>query len=108
MSLSLHDRERLKSFLVELYGAPANGWVMNEAIFNVTYKLIDASKACSDLMDFVPRPINPFSNPLKQLGRQVVKAFLRELSGNKEHYAICLNQAKANWRTEFERARNGI
>lgn len=108
MSLGLYERDALKSFLVRLYGPSANGWYMDERVFNVTFKMLSESKACSKLMDWVPRPPNPFSNPLMQLGKQGVQAFLRALSRDEDYYVSCLNQVKASWKAEILRTVNGV
>lgn len=108
MSLKYNDSQKLRSFLVRLFGAQANGWPMNERIFNLTYKLVASSASCSRGMDFVPSSINPFSNALKQLGKQAVKKFIQELSNNEKYYETCLRGAAYVYAGEFRRAAQGV
>jgi len=55
--MDLYEREDLKEFLVLLFKGKAQKWTMNEKLFNLTYKLVSESSACSNAMSYVPRPV---------------------------------------------------
>jgi len=108
MELKYYDTERLKSFLIRLYGAQAKTWPMNEKIFNLTYGLVSSSAACSGSMALVPMPVNPFSNALKSIGKQAAKKFIKALNDDESHYVICLKAAAYKSLTAFQLAAQGL
>jgi len=108
MELKYYDAERLRSFLVRLYGAQANAWPMNEKVFNLTYGLISSSAECSSSMSLVPMPVNPFSNALKSIGKQAAKKFIKALDDDGKHFVACLKVAAYKNLTAFQLAAQGL
>ena len=106
--MDLHDQDDLKEFLVSLFGKQANNWPMNEAIFNLTYKLIEESSSCSGAMDIVPQPMPYGANPFSWLQSQVRSAFIRTIKDNKQQYVICLKAASVRMVRDFQMAAMGV
>lgn len=106
--MDLHEQDDLRAFLVYLFKEKANGWPMNDQIFNVTYELVSESAQCSSAMDYVPRPMPPGREPIKWLTKEVRGIFLRNLKDNKEHYVICLRAAAYRMVRNFELAAQGV
>ena len=106
--MDLYERQDLKDFLVELYGNKANGWPMNEQIFNLTYELVVESGLCSGMMDLVPRPMPPGVSAMKYLAKQARGIFLRMISQNKQQYVVCVNQVARNMASRFIEAALGV
>lgn len=106
--MDLYEREDLKAFLVSLFGSQVNSWTMNDEIFNLTYELVAASSACSDAMDYVPRPMAPGKEPIKWITKEARSMFLRVLKDRKEHYVACLKSAAYNMKSEFIFAAQGV
>ncbi len=106
--MDLHEQQDLREFLASLFGPQANGWPMNDGIFNLTYELVSESSACSDIMDYVPRPLPPGREPIKWLTKQVRETFLRALKDRKEHYVACLKAAAYRMKFRFVEAAMGI
>ncbi|HHC7356250.1 TPA: hypothetical protein ACN30S_005022 [Vibrio campbellii] len=101
MSLSIEEKQDLKSFLVNVYGPQARNWAINDEMFNLTYKMLSESGKCSDLMDLVPRPISVGENPAKWLSKQVRSMILRKLKGRKGHYTVCVKTSAIKMKTNF-------
>ncbi len=106
--MDLHERQDLKSFLVALYGPQANGWPMNEKIFDLTYELVALSGRCSGVMDFVPRPMPYGINPMRYLKKELREMFLRAISKNKDQYIVCVKGAAGGMSTKFKEAALGL
>ena len=106
--LDMHEQQDLKEFLVALFGRQAQGWPMNEGIFNLTYELIQESGTCSDLMDLVPRPHGYFSNPISWMKKQARETFLRVLKDRKDHYVVCVKSAAIKMVRRFQMAAVGV
>ena len=64
MELNKIEQENLKAFLVSVYGNQARSWEMNDEVFNQTIYMLQESNKCTDLMDFVPRPMPLGANPI--------------------------------------------
>ncbi|ELK8311092.1 hypothetical protein JKP28_20485 [Vibrio vulnificus] len=108
MSLSVEEKQNLKSFLVNVYGPQANNWKMSDEIFNLTYQMLSESGKCSDVMDLVPRPLAVGQNPTKWLTTQVRSMILRKLKDRKGHYAICVKTSALKFKTSFIMADTGL
>ena len=109
MSLKYYERERLSSFLIALYGKQVAGkWEPNEKVLGLVLEMLDKSGQCSGLMDWVPRPINMFSSPLKALGREAIKKILKSLKDRENDYVICLAAAKYRFRGRLDLAGRGL
>lgn len=108
MDLELTEKEHLKAFLVEVYGFQARSWQANTKMFDLTYKLLESSGECSDLMDMVPRPMPLGASPQKWLTKQVRGLLLRQLKERKEHYAVCVHASSVKLKPRFLMAGNGI
>jgi len=106
--MDLHEQQDLREFLISLYGPQAKGWPMTEGMFNLTYELVSESSACSDAMDYVPRPLPPGREPIKWITKQAREMFLRALKDRKEHYVICLKAAAYTMKFRFVEASMGI
>ncbi len=106
--MDLQEKEDLRIFLASLYGSQVNTWPMNDEIFNLTYVMISESSACSDAMDFVPRPLPPGREPIKWITQQAREMFLRTLKERKEHYVICLKAAAYSFKFKFLEASMGV
>ncbi|MGL1137127.1 hypothetical protein ACSIJM_16555 [Vibrio parahaemolyticus] len=90
MSLTIEEKINLKTFWISLYGPQANQWPVNADMFDLTYKLLEESKKCSDLIDMVPRPMAVGQSPMSWLSSEVRGRMLRTLRNNKEHYVLCV------------------
>jgi len=108
MTLDYYMQEDLREFLSDVYGSQVQHWPMNEKMFNLTYRLLEKSGRCTDLIHLVPRPVNPFKDMLKQLGKQAIEAFLKTLSDDKKHYSICVKGIAYGMRTKFGEAAQGL
>jgi len=108
MSLSYYTRDGIREFLVSLYGAQANSWNINNQVGAVVYEMVRKSSQCSATMNWVPRPLNPFSNPFTQIAKQQIKAFINSLLDNKEHYVACLRAASLNHKSKIYLASQGV
>ncbi len=106
--LDTHEQQDLKEFLVALFGNQAQGWPMNEGVFNLTYELVQESSSCSDLMDLVPSPHAYFSNPMSWMKKQAREIFLRALKDRKDHYVICLKASAVKMVRQFQMAAAGV
>lgn len=67
MELNKIEQENLKAFLVSVYGNQARSWEMNDEVFNQTIYMLQESNKCTDLMDFVPRPMLLGANPISYI-----------------------------------------
>lgn len=108
MSLSKEEKQNLKSFLVNVYGQQANSWVINDEMFNLTYKMLSESGKCSDVMDLVPRPLAVGQNPANWLTKQVRSMMIRKLKDRKGHYAVCVKTSALKMKTSFLMADAGL
>jgi len=106
--MNLYEREDLQDFLVSLYGPQANGWPMNEKIFNLTYELVAESGQCSGMMDFVPRPMPVGASPFRYLAKELRGIFLRTIRQNKKQYIACIKIISLKMATRFQEAARGI
>ncbi len=48
MSLTIEEKRNLKTFWISLYGPQANQWPVNADMFDLTYKLLEESKKCTE------------------------------------------------------------
>jgi hypothetical protein len=101
MKLSNLEQKHLRKFLVKVYGSQAKTWTMDEGMFKLTFKMLQKSKKCSDLVDLVPRPMAPGKGPLKYISRQVRKIILRKLKDRKGYYAMCVKSPAYRMRKKF-------
>ncbi len=106
--MDLHEKDNLRAFLVVLFKEKAIGWPMNHKMFNLTYELISESSACSNAMDYVPRPMPLGQQPIKWISKEVRSMFLRNLKNNKNHYAICLKGVAYRMTRRFDAAAQGL
>lgn len=106
--MDINDREYLKEFLVELYGAQAKRWSMNEKVFAVVQRMINESSACSDLMDIVPRPHAIGKAPIKYITKEIRSAVIRKLKERKEHYSSCMRVVGAHYKTQVYMSALGL
>jgi hypothetical protein len=106
--MDINDRDNLKEFIVELYGPQARSWDMNEKVFKTVYGMVSASSACSDLMDYVPRPHALGKAPIKYLTKEIRSSIIRELKDRKRHYTICIKHVAANYRSHIQIQAMGI
>lgn len=91
MDLTRIEQDNLRAFLAAVYGNQANSWNMNDAVFNQTYFMLLESRKCSDLMDFVPRPMGVGTAPIKYVKKSIRSILLRKLKNNKNHYKVCIS-----------------
>lgn len=80
--MDIYDREHLQEFLVALYGSQAKSWYPNEALFNLTFELVQESGECSAAMRYVPEPLAPGKNVFKWLAKEARTKFLAALAEN--------------------------
>ncbi|WP_257973023.1 hypothetical protein, partial [Vibrio parahaemolyticus] len=108
MSLTIEEKRNLKTFWISLYGPQANQWPVNADMFDLTYKLLEESKKCSDLIDMVPRPMAVGQSPMSWLSSEVRGRLLRTLRNNKEHYVLCVKPASLKMKTQFAMKASGL
>ncbi|WP_219583252.1 hypothetical protein, partial [Vibrio parahaemolyticus] len=86
----------------------ANQWPVNADMFDLTYKLLEESKKCSDLIDMVPRPMVVGQSPMSWLFSEVRGRLLRTLRNSKEHYVLCVKPASLKMKTQFAMKASGL
>lgn len=106
--MDINDRENLKEFLVELYGAQAKQWSINESVFNLVNKMINESSACSDLMDNVPRPHALGKAPIKYITKEIRSTIIRKLKDRKEHYSACMQVVAVHYKSQVHMSAIGL
>jgi len=108
MALDTTDKQQLKTFLASVYGQHVKGWAVNDKTFDLTYKLLNESRKCSDLMDLVPRPIPYGQSPIKWLSKEARKAILRKVNDSPKHYSACVKTSALKMKTQFIMSANGL
>ena len=106
--MDINDRDNLKEFVSELYGAQSRSWSMNEKVFDIVYKMLNESSACTDLMDLVPRPHALGKAPIKYLTKEIRSSVVRKLKQRKEYYSSCLKVIALNYKTHIQLAAMGL
>ncbi len=106
--MTQEEINNLREFLVSLFGSQAKNWTMNEKIFNLTFKLVSESRACSNAMNKVPRPHALGKEPFKWIKAEARRLLLQNLKDNKSHYAICLKAAAYRMAHQFQMAAMGL
>lgn len=101
MELSETERERLRIFLIGVYGDQVKDWTMNSGIFDLTFRLLEKSARCSELVDLVPRPMTPGQPPIKYISKQIRGILLRKLDQRRRYYVVCVKPVANHMRTEF-------
>ena len=102
------DKANLREFLRSFYGPAVDHWQMNDGVFDVLVRMLQASGRCSDLVDLVPRPMKPGQTAAKWLSREIRSQLLRNIHKRREYYRVCLERAVINLRTDFELAGRGL
>lgn len=105
--LERDDQEALREALVAWYGPQAQQWSVNDAVFNIVLKMAAEMRSCTHVMNYVPNPVN-FGNPLKQIAKDALKKFVRELKDNAQIYKACGGRVLINFRSDIELASYGI
>ncbi|WP_219587173.1 hypothetical protein, partial [Vibrio parahaemolyticus] len=105
---TIEEKRNLKTFWISLYGPQANQWPVNADMFDLTYKLLEESKKCSDLIDMVPRPMVVGQSPMSWLFSEVRGRLLRTLRNSKEHYVLCVKPASLKMKTQFAMKASGL
>lgn len=108
MNLNKVEQENMRAFLSAVYGPQVKSWPMNNNIFDLTYKLLQKSNKCSDLMDLVPRPMAPGQSATKYISKQIRNILLRSLKERKQHYRTCVSAAAWGMKMEFLSTANGL
>ncbi len=108
MSLSATEQQDLRAFLSTLYGNQVNNWDINISVFNHTYKMLHESRKCSDLMDYVPRPMPAGQAPITYVSKSIRGILLRKLKNNKQHYKICVSTASLKFKSKIHMASMGL
>ena len=108
MELSRAEQDVLRAFLASVFGNQANSWPMNDGVFNETYKMLQESRKCSDLMDLVPRPMGVGSAPVKYVKKSVRSILLRKLKNSKNHYKVCVSVSSAKAKSKITMAALGL
>ncbi|NTS77910.1 hypothetical protein HR060_13705 [Catenovulum sp. SM1970] len=107
MSLTKAEKENLRAFLSAVYGNQVNGWSMNNDVFNLTFKMLEDSRKCSDLMDYVPRPMALGQAPINYVRKSIRETLLRKLKNNKAHYRACIGVVANKKKTKIYMAAMG-
>ena len=108
MDLSEVEQENLRTFLATVYGPQVSEWSMNASVFNHTYKMLNESKKCSDLMELVPRPMAIGQSPIKYISSTARNLLLRKLKDNKRHYQICIGTSALIAKSKIHMAAMGL
>lgn len=98
--LDFDDRERMLQILNAWYPRQG-GWQINEKLIHAFLKMADELNNCTATMHWVPRPLNPFGNPIKQMGKEAFKRLLRSLDETK-HYKVCMQRVKSAYQSQLE------
>jgi len=80
--MDLYLEENTRTILVKIYGNEARNWEINDRVVNVVFEMLQQGGACTSLVEYVPKPYNPFSNPLKALGKQAIKSLFKKAAEN--------------------------
>ena len=98
--LSPADKEKLRQFLLSLYGPQVNSWVINEKVLALTMKMLASQEGCTKQMRFIPFLKSP-KKILYDLTIQSLKAFLKYINKEKEMNMLCVQRAAYNYKSFF-------
>lgn len=105
--LSLSEQNDLRIVVESFFGkAYTAHWEMNEELLKVVTKMIKESEACSEAMDFVPRPraYLTFMDVKKELERMARSLLARRGAS----YWVCNLVSTYQWKMEAEIAGQGV
>src|SRR5690606_25916842 len=81
----------------------------NEHSVTAVIEVLDATGACSDMMDMVPRPHTSLAKPAYSYALKQIKRIAKDLiSGNSSTYISCKNTVALAYRTRIAEIVNGI
>ena len=106
--ITQQEKQDLKKILGYFYGNIAKDWTITLRTFEVFGELLENTKACDRMMDFIPRPFgggNVINWAVKQVPQAVLRFFRKPEA---KHYIICMKTVALRMRTKFEMAQHGI
>ena len=95
--LTEREQKNLRTILVHIFGNEAFSWQMNKNTLKATGKMLDATRSCSDAMDYVPRPVG-FMPDLSYLLKQL-EDLARRARAHDQMYWTCKMIAKSRWKS---------
>lgn len=98
--MDLYLEENTRTILVKLYGNEARAWEINDRVVNVVFEMLQQGGVCTRLVEYVPKPYNPFSNPLKALGKQAIKGLFKKAADN-DISLVCMKGIAAPYKQKI-------
>jgi len=98
--MDLYMKEDARKILIKLYGNQAASWEISDRTIEIIIKMFQQAGYCTHLMDYVPKPYNPFSNPLKSLAKDAVKRLLKHAADDDINLA-CMKTTAAAYKNEI-------
>ena len=107
MDLTEAEKEDLRKILVALFGQfNVENWGINYQTLEQLTEMISTTKACSRLIDLVPRPAGWM--PGVAYIRRELRNIARRMVSNKGEYQMCINAAYLRYRRQFDLLGQGI
>lgn len=103
MQLSETNKAELRTFLVQVYGPRASNWPMTSRMVNLTFRLLEKSDGCSDLLALASRVSSPDQSATQWLSMSQVSAVLHKLAKGKHYYATNVKKAADDLKAGFYR-----
>ncbi|WP_429885793.1 hypothetical protein [Geoalkalibacter halelectricus] len=107
MELNESEKKDLMLILEKIFGFQnAHRWEMNESVLETVALMMNEAQKCSKALNHLPRPT--YAADKDYLRRQLREIARRANNGEREFYDICAKTTRNKWRTEIERASQGL
>lgn len=107
MELTESEKTDLRLILEKIFGFQnAHRWEMNASVLETVAIMMNEAQQCSKALNHLPRPSYPVDK--NYLRRQLREIARRANNGERELYDICAKTSRNRWRSEIERASQGL
>ncbi len=93
-----------RKILVYFFGIQAEGWTINDRVIDLIGEMLFKERACSKVMDTVPRPgFVDRNSVLRQL-----RGIAQRLASGDHSYAVCRMAIRSGWERVVRLASKGL